>query len=233
MKLPCNRNLAVVLMTVGLCSSACALPCLQLDVAGSHHYDSATQTIIADSNPFSVRALINATIKDLNRTYYLSAAITPKAALGDDFGSFKLNGVTYRSGNMNYGTPPVDETMKDIPGHSIFPTYFTELAFRIVPGQTLPAYNTQDDKPAKGSLYYVDFLTSVAGLLPANSVHFDLYTYDAVGKKVDAFAPFSHDAQSGTHGFVLLNSPLPDGGATLLLLGLSLCGLGYLRRKIA
>jgi hypothetical protein len=41
---------------------------------------------------------------------------------------------------------------------------------------------------------------------------------------VDDFAPFSHDAQSG--------SSVPDGGSTLALLGLALLGASTLSRKL-
>ena len=232
MKMKHTKLWALALITAGLSGSAWALPFLQLDIVGTHYYDTVSQTIIADHNPFSVRALIDASWAEMDRTYYLSAAITPKASQGSPFGSFQLLGETYSIGNMEYGTPPVDQALKDIATHDIFPTYFTELAFQIVLGQTVPAYNTENDQPAPGTLYYVDFLTDVAGLLAGNSVHFDLYTYDAKDKKVDAFAPFSHDAQSGTHGIIIQNS-VPDGGTTLILLGLSLGGLGYLRRKLA
>jgi hypothetical protein len=60
------------------------------------------------------------------------------------------------------------------------------------------------------------------------SVHFDLYSYDDAGNKIDYFAPFSHDAQSGGHGLIVHN--VPDGGTTLLLLGAAMTCLGIGRR---
>jgi hypothetical protein len=232
MKTKLTKQCAAVLIAAALSGTAWSLPFLQLDIVEPHHYDSVTETIIADHNPFSVRALIDAYGGDLDRTYYLSAAITPKADLGSSFGSFLLEGAQYDAGNMEFGTPPVDEALRDIAPHDIFPTYFTELAFQLVLDQMVPAYNTQDGEQVSGAtLYYVDFLTNVGALLAANSVHFDLYTYDEKGEKVDAFAPFSHDAQSGTHGIIV--NKVPDGGTTLILLGLGLGGLGYLRRKLA
>ncbi len=44
----------------------------------------------------------------------------------------------------------------------------------------------------------------------------------------DDFAPFSHDAQSGGTP----TPPVPDGGATVLLLGAAMMSIAAIRRRI-
>jgi hypothetical protein len=129
----------------------------------------------------------------------------------------------------------VDDALRNIAPHDVFPTYYTELSFTFnsLTHSLIPAYNTADGSLEAGNTFYAfDFLTNVSGLATASSVHFDLYTYDNVGNKIDAFAPFSHDAQSGTHGMDVSRGDVPDGGSTVFLLGASLTGLGLLRYKV-
>ena len=227
--MPIQKTFAVVLIA-GLANSVLALPSLQLDTTPGT-FDPVTQTTIATSNPFVVRALIDASTIDLTRTFYLSAAILPSST-SPSFGSFTINGNTFSSSsNMQYGSPPVDAAFKDLPSHGIFDAWYAEVSFSAVGSPTMAAYNVQDNSSSPGLLHYVDFTVNVAGLFSANSVHFDLYTYDSIGTKIDEFAPFSHDAQSG-HGLTVNSGPsVPDGGGTLLLLGAALTGLWAFRGK--
>ena len=245
---------ATVVSALGvfLANSLWAIPSLQLDT-NPGMYDPVTQTTIATSNPFTLRALVNGTsggagsqIADaLTRTFYISAAIIPSpgAIPTPNFGSFSVNGTPYSSSSgMQYGFAPVDSTiltrdMGDLQTHGIFPTWYAEFGFTVSAANMVPAYNVQDDTTAPGSLYYVDFTINIAGLYnQPNSpyaVHFDLYDIiNHPDRDVQDFAPFSHDAESG-HGIIIQQHPAPDSGLTIAMLGFAIAGFGVLRRKLA
>lgn len=231
-------GLAVALTAALGTTPAWALPILQLDTSGGV-YDPVTETTIATTNPFTLRALIDGKRIDLSRNFYLSAAIVPSPGMiAPDFGTFTVAGITYSANSgMQWGIPPVDSTMKNLPGHDVYPTWYAEILFSAIPSQTVAAYNVQDDTTGKGLLNYVDFGVDIAGLInqPTSpyAVHFDLYTYDNIGTKIDKFAPFSHDAESG-HGITVLQEnrfDVPDGGATVAMLGISLLGLRFVFRR--
>jgi len=232
------KKIALFLLVVLSGNVASALPKLQLDVSPGV-YDPVTDTTIATSNPFTLRALMSSSF-DASRTFYLSAGIVPGTS-DPNFGSFSVNGTTYSSSSgMQYGTPPVDSAVKDLGAHSVYPTWYAEIAFNLVPVQTTGAINVEDDSLSSGSLYYVDFTVNITGLFgQPNSpyaVHFDLYTYDEGGNKIFAFAPFSHDAES-SHGITIETpptpSPVPDGGLTLSFLATAALGMMGLRRMLA
>ena len=130
---------------------------------------------------------------------------------------------------MTYGTPPLDETIKDIGGHGIFDTYYKEIAFKFDLNNTCIAYNTQD---APGGIddgtgfFYNDFVIDVSNLNPNYVLHFDLYD-DKVKNNGDItlgnVAPFSHDAESAP-------ASVPEPTTTALL-GISLLLLGFLPKR--
>ena len=208
-----------------------ALPTLQLDIVGGV-YDPATQTTVATSPQFTLRALLSTTSFDPAATYYISAAITPNPGYSDPdpaFGSVKIGSTTYQPSDFLYGKPPAD--VADTPGsanlasHGIYPTYYLELAFNFDAAQKVAAYNVQDDSSAPGWLYNTDFDIDVSGLTPGFVLHFDLYN-EAIKRGVlgvGDFAPFSHDAES---------AHVPDSGITIALLGLGLLGLGFASRAL-
>jgi hypothetical protein len=222
--------LALVLVPT---TSLWAIPTLQLDILGGV-YDSSTETTVATTDDFTVRALFKGALT--GDTYYLSAAISPgllESSPTPDFGPVTINGITYLPSDFLYGVPPVD-IMDDESGnlqtHSIFPTYYLEMAFTFNALNTVGAYNVQTDAIAPGSLYYHDFTVSVASLSEAYVLHFDLY-HEGVKSGiygVDKFAPFSKDAESG-HYVTLV----PDEGSVLALLGLGLILVALQRRKLA
>jgi hypothetical protein len=231
MKVNLFRPITIGICLTAICSSnAWAVPSLQLDTVPGI-YDPITQTTVATANPFVLRALIDASSIDITRNFYISAAITPNPGVtpSPNFGSFSINGNTYSSSSgMQYGIPPVDASIGNLPRHSIYPTWYAELGFSAVGSSMIAAYNAQDGSSGSGMLNYVDFAVDISGLLSSTyAVHFDLYTYDLIGNplRIDAFAPFSHDAQSGGRS-------VPDGGVTAMLLGVAVMGLGALQKRL-
>ncbi len=229
-------TLAVCTALIVSAGAAHALPSLQLDVAGGT-YDSSSSTIIAGQNPFTVYALLDTTSLSGAGTFYISAAIVPKTAIGS-FGSFTVNGTTYSAGSgMQYGNPPVDATgnKNDLPAHGIYDTYYAEIAFTFDSSKKAIAYNTADHPggltTGAGTLLYNAFNVDMSGLTAGYTVHFDLYNIKTDKKgniTVDQFAPFSHDAQGPGGG-----TSVPDSASTMMLLGIGLVALEGFRRRFA
>jgi hypothetical protein len=228
--------------------SAFALPELQLDIGGGT-YDTGTETIVTASDQFTLYALLNHDVSNGAPTssYFISAALLFKGGsvpnTPSNLGSFEFNGQEIAvTDDMLYGVPPVDAVYKDLPDHSIFPTYYKELGFTFSSDKTTYEYNSQDR--AKGNLplptsgdefFYQDFLVDVSGLAEGYSIHFDFYipVYNThSGKWEINNAPFSHDAQSGEE-----HTPQPPEGAvpepaTLILFGVGLICLAGFQRKL-
>ena len=189
----------------------------------------------------------------LTETYYISAAVSPQVGpIGYSIGSFTWNGSTHQvTEDMTYGTPPLeglhDATTDpgDLSSHGVYPTYFAELPLNFSAANRAVAYNTQDRAlagtpinlaapTANDQIAYYQLITVTTSLADGYQLHFDLYDTYLLEKcrrgtcssdvDVDHFAPFSHDAQSGTES-------VPEPGALLLLsLGLAL-GAGVWARR--
>lgn len=166
-------------------------------------------------------------------------------------GSEALHTINATSG-MSYGTPPLEANLMadggDLASHDTFPAYFAEQGFWFNSSLETKSYDVQTSANAHktltnfvgGGLYYMPFVFDLSGLDDTKSIHFDLYseelitntTRTRVGRNwvtttttdtdVKKFAPFSHDAESGHQ--------VPEGGATAIMLGLGMLGLGLARR---
>ena len=236
-----KKKTALIITAICLAAGvASAIPYLQLDIGGGVYVGGTEESVFSVSNPFTVYALVDTTSSHYSNpdTYYLSVAIVPQTDPSDSaFGTFDINGTTYSSADMIYGTPPAGVTSN--PGllgpHDIFETHFLELAFSTLPGLATE-YNSQDnpgglvDDPT-GTLAYNSFVVDIGDLAEDLHLHFDLYTKKSNGQ-IDRFAPFSHDAQSNGHDDDPPNG-LPDGGATLALLGLAVLGVDQVRRRLS
>jgi hypothetical protein len=152
---------------------------------------------------------------------------------------------------MFYGNPPIDAVEgydpRDVPPHGIFETYFSEFQFRFSSSNRATAYNTQDSAGSgptpnpSGSMYFTAFVVDVAGLADDYALHFDLYntsfksqisctgtgktkTCTQVGDiDVNSFAPFSHDAESGSR-----RVPEPS---SLILIGVAMLTARFVVRR--
>ncbi len=241
-------------LTAGLLMSATAaraVPALQLDIIGGT-YDAATQTIFASGPVFTLVALATATghtsaADILADTYYLSAALSPVTSSGSfNAGSFSIDGVTTQASDtgMTYGTPPIDAAFNnDLPDHGIYPTFFHEISFKFDANDTTTTYNSENatggvmfDENGVGT-FFVKFEINVGGLV-GKTLHFDLYNTDVKRNGstfVDAFAPFSHDAQSILNLVVTEedggSATVPEPGSCLILItGLGMCWVARRRR---
>ena len=222
-----NKILAAAVFGAVAVQTSWALPNLQLDIAGGTYVGGTEESTLSDKSAFSLEALVLSSYLalDPSKTYYLSAAITPKTSvpLTADFGSFTINGTTYDATHgMIWGTPPVDEAQPgELTTHGIYDTHYAEIAFTFAGSDLIDAYNVQDGASGPGKINRKTFAVDASGLAEGYEVHFDLYnTKTKKGLEVvDQFAPFSHDAVSA-----------PDAGSTVALFGVALAGLGTLRR---
>ncbi len=176
---------------------------------------------------------------------------------GADYGSFNFGGQSFSFvGDAQYGTPPIDQAVldnKDLQDHGIFETYFYEFSFTfndaggisinqkteyspeikaiqaLAVGSLDPGINVQTDESLPNApMLYADFAVDVSGMDGGYGIHFDLYTLNSDGK-IDEFAPFSHDAESGIFSDLPeLSVPEP---ATFALFGFGLIGLAGIGRK--
>jgi hypothetical protein len=256
-------GLATVAALASIPAPAQAAPVLQLDIMGGT-YDSNTRTVVASDAAFTLVALLTpdaAMLSDLNRwlseTYYISAALTPQVHQpGDDLGSFTFSGssltgqqptpltagTTQATSDMAYGTPPVEAIENfvqsfdagDLEPHSIYPTYFTEFAFRFSPVSEIATYDSRYDRqtalPAGTGTYYATFTVDTSDLARTHQLHFDTYATrlrtcaisgTCLDEDIKLAGAFDRDAQS---------APIPEP-ASLLLLSFGLFGTSAAARR--
>jgi hypothetical protein len=210
--------LAISLLVAG---SAQAIPSLQLGPgAGSWTYDLSTQTWVTTDNPLQLAATANATTADggngayawdtlgTSQLAYLVVSAVPMTPLseppdifditvGNDAGTLSL----FVSGN---GAPPLNDP-NDLAPHGIFDTYFEVYEFNF-DGALVGISDTQPGGSGSGIGYLELFDITINSLDPSvERLHFDVFTvqgstgWDPNGapdrRLVEAFAPFSHDAE--------------------------------------
>ena len=241
-------SLAMVLLFGA--TPALAVPTLQLGIGGGT-YDSLSQTVVASGDVFTLYALLQPEGSpspgraDLLDTFFLSASVVPQTSNPANLGSFSINSATYNvTSGLVFGAPPVETNIGHDPGdlslHGVFPTYFAELSFQFNAANQSAIYNTQDTPgatPGAGTLagtglYFAAFSVDVRNLAPGYAIHFDLYneTFKANGD-VDrqAFAPFSHDAQSLSDREPTSEVPVPASLA-LVIFGAAFAAVTLRRR---
>ena len=190
--------------------------------------------IFTSGRVFTLYALVNSEAPEAiedpfqTETFFLAVAVIPdpgESFPGPDLGSYIFDGTSYDivgtgEGAMKYGTPPLEEFLKqhDLPSHGVYETYFHEYSFELDLDNNAPLYNSMvtpggPDLSAGGTLYYQAFSVDASGLDPDYELHFDLYTKGS--PYIDKFAPFSHD---------LTTTPVP-ASVILGILGLGVVGL--------
>ena len=217
MKLLESRPFALGSLVLALCflaaGNAAAIPSLQLGPgAGSWSYDLTTQTWVTTDNPLQLAATANATTADggngayawdtlgSSQLAYLVVSAVPKTALSEppelfditvenDAGTLSL----FASGN---GAPPLSDP-NDLAPHGIFDTYFEIYEFNF-DGALVGISDTQPGGTGTGMGYLELFDITINSLADSvSSLHFDLYTVQTADPGlVEAFAPFSHDADA-------------------------------------
>lgn len=222
-------------------AAAHAVPTLQLDIAGASYVGGTEESVITTSNTFKLYAyLIPDSSNSISDTYYLSIALLPSTSVAGNYGSIQVGSSTYDvTGDMAYGTPPLETFLSRQPGdlqtHGVFPTYFLELSFQFSAAQS-GVYNVQDQAgsgpQAGGGMYYTEFVFDISGLAAGYDLHFDLYNSSLLSSSplnysITEFAPFSHDAGTCRAGNC---QNVPEPG-TLALIGIALAGIAGLRRR--
>lgn len=233
------KSLVVLAAATGIASG---IPALQLGPGetGDWSYSAGTQTWVTDSSMFTLEATANADGGSGDYAWEAAGSGTQYAYLvfagvpgvnADAFDITVMNdGVALSLYTSGYGTPPIEDPNSLAP-HGIYATYFEIYRFSFN-GPVTTISNTQPGQEADtGAGYTESFAVTVNSLFPdMEGIHMDLFTVQGDGvlnlgssdrDTVEAFAPFSHDAEYH----------VPDGGATITLLGVALLGVVGLRRK--
>lgn len=133
----------------------------------------------------------------------------------------------------------------DLPTHGVFETYFTEIAIMFVATRTIDTYNVVDDTPENNlpgtGSFYEKLTIDRTDLDEGIQLHLDLYNTviaecgkqaaELIGTEcedIDAgrFAPFSHDAETGSTSSSGQSTTTSSGQSTTTSSGQSSTGTG-------
>ncbi|MDP6875207.1 MAG: tandem-95 repeat protein [Alphaproteobacteria bacterium] len=183
-------------------------------------YDSASQTwVFTGSETIELNAFANADGADFGNgsyawdlegadTQYAYLVISAAPDIGDVDGfevSVSSDGAPLTLVTSGYGTPPLNDP-NSIATHGIYDTYFEIYQFQFDPDGLTTIGDTQPGGTSTGFGYTenieIVFGSSIEGV---SSLHLDLFTVSGDGilypdadpdvALVNAFAPFSHDAE--------------------------------------
>lgn len=226
-----------------------ALPSLQLgEGTGDWVYDNSDQTWVVGDDAFSVNAYANDYGTGANGSYawgdgaadqtaYIVFAGVPAIDPGADAFDISVSGdggaLTLVA--TGFGSPPLEDSNSLAP-HGIYDTYFEIYEF-VFDGPVTTIGNVQPGDAGTGDGYVESISVTVNSLFAGvGGIHMDLFTvgddgiYSAGGNPdkfmVEAFAPFSHDAEYTPSTSV----PEPS---SLALLVIGVLGLVQARRKQA
>ena len=204
-------SLVLVLSSVGLATTAFAIPSLQLGPGtGDWTYDTDTQTWITGDNPVNLSATANSDGVGANGDYawdpagsgtqtaYLVVAATPETLVDGFDITVENDGASLFLVESGYGTAPVGDP-NSLASHGIFDTYYEIYAFEFDEAATT-IFDTQPGTSGSGEGFVEEFEVTINSLDPGvTGLHFDLFTVTGDGvldpnSDVKAFAPFSHDA---------------------------------------
>ena len=238
-----RKTLAVFALLALWGGAAYALPALQLGPGvGTWTYDTGTQTWVTDTNPFSLFAYANAAVGGngdfawqsagaSTRNAYLVISAVPMISF-DGFDVTVDNGAGAMSiFDSGFGAPPVQDN-NDLAPHGIFDTWFEIYEFQF-DAAAVTIGDTQPGGTGTGMGHAEEFDITINSLeAGVTGIHMDLFVVEGDGtfdpsapansnkKLVNAFAPFSHDAQHVV--------PEPT---TLVLLGVGIMGAGIASRR--
>ena len=207
----------LLVVLIGLCPSVFAIPALQLGpgALGNWVYDAGTQTWVTDTNPFEVNAYANSDGAAANGAYawdpagaasqtaYFIVAGVPMTNT-DAFDVTVMNdGGALTLVSSGYGTPPIEDPNSLAP-HGIFDTWFEIYEFNF-DGAATTISDQQPGETGTGEGFVEAIAVTINSLAEGvTGVHMDLFTVSGDGDLanagtgngvVNAFAPFSHDAE--------------------------------------